>query len=258
MIIQTHFKLQKKRPRGFTLIELIVVMGLMVAMISLVGPAMTSLKRGADVSQAVYEVKGILDQSRAYAMGNNTFVYVGFAEVDASLPAGSNQTGTAGGGRLVIAAVASKDGTPTLDVTGSNAVAIRKLQRFENLHLADFSESKVNAATTGPMKARAEIDGINSLSIGQPIGSATPVFTWPLGSASSNAQYLFSQVVRYSPEGVATFQTAASNTLGRYLEVALQQSRGATLPDLPTNLAVGNQAVVQINGITGSTRIFRP
>jgi prepilin-type N-terminal cleavage/methylation domain-containing protein len=258
MIIQLQSKLQRKRPSGFTLIELIVVMAVMLAMLTLIGPAIFALKGGADVSRAVYDVKGILDQSRAYAMANNTFVYVGFAEVNASVPAGSTQAGTVGGGRLVIAAVASKDGTPTLDATGSNAVPIQKLQRFENLHLADFSEPKVSAATTGPMKARAEIDGTNSFSIGKSIGSSTPVFTWPLGSAGSNVQYLFSQVVRYSPEGVATFQTAASNTLGRYLEVALQQCHGAALPDLPTNLAVGNQAVVQINGITGSTRIFRP
>src|SRR5207253_2886552 len=63
---------------GFTLIEMMVVIGIIVILMALIAPAFTSLKGAGDVTSAAYTVKGVLDQARTYAQANNTYTWVGF------------------------------------------------------------------------------------------------------------------------------------------------------------------------------------
>src|SRR5256885_3401648 len=94
---------------GFTLMEMMVVIGIIAILMVLVAPAFTNLKTAGDVTSAAYSIKGVLEQARTYAMTNNTYTWVGFFEEDASQP--STNPGTVGTGRLVMSVVASKDGT---------------------------------------------------------------------------------------------------------------------------------------------------
>src|SRR5947208_10286894 len=105
---------QRERPGGFTLLELLIVIGLIAILLVLVGPAFTTMKSGSDVTSAIYEVKGLLENARAYAKTNHSYVFVGFSEVDSSIDASvSPQISTADTpyGRVSVAVVASKDGT---------------------------------------------------------------------------------------------------------------------------------------------------
>src|SRR5438105_2226775 len=70
---------------GFTLPELIIVVGIIGLLLVLIAPAFTSIKGGTDVTSAAYTIKGVLDTARTYAKANNTYVFVGFAEVDSSV-----------------------------------------------------------------------------------------------------------------------------------------------------------------------------
>src|SRR6266853_20295 len=95
------------RRRAFTLIEMLVVMGIIAILMALLAPAFTSLKSAGDVTGAAYTIKGVLDTARTYAKANNTYTWVGFFEEDVS----STTPGAAGVGRLVVSVVASNDGT---------------------------------------------------------------------------------------------------------------------------------------------------
>jgi len=64
--------------RAFTLIEMLVVMGIIAILMVLVAPAFTTLKSAGDVTSAAYTIKGVLDTARTYAMANNTYTWVGF------------------------------------------------------------------------------------------------------------------------------------------------------------------------------------
>src|SRR5438105_1894415 len=117
---------------GFTLIELMVVIAIMVLVATFIAPAVTSLKGAGDVTSAAYTIKGVLDQARTYAKANNTYAWVGFFEEDVA----STTPGTAGVGRLVMSVVASKDGTDPTNVPPQNLttslIQVGKLTKIDN------------------------------------------------------------------------------------------------------------------------------
>ena len=252
---------------AFSLVELLMVIAIIVLMMVLMIPAINSIKSGGDLTKAAYDIAGVLDNARAYAMANNTFVYVGIAEVDSSLdPSASRQTITsdpAVGGRVVMAMVASRDGTRGYDITsssllspawtnysnGANLVAVGKLQRFENVHLApSFATLPNSGGLSRPTVSSGNYQLGNST-----CASVTP-FDWPLGQAFSAGQYSFSKVINYDPQGVPRIQTAGNtDNIVQYMEIGLLPARGKTVSS-----NVANAAAVQINGITGGTRVFRP
>src|SRR5438067_885741 len=99
---------------GFSLMELALAIAIMVIVAAFIAPAFTTLKSATDVTSAAYNIGGLLEQARAYAMANSTYVWVGFEEVDVSQDS-SVKPQAIGIGRLAIAIVAYKDGTRGYD-----------------------------------------------------------------------------------------------------------------------------------------------
>ena len=104
------------REGGFTLLELLIVVGIIGLLMVLIAPAFTTIKSGTDVTSAAYTIKGVLYTARTYAKANNTYTWVGFYEEDASLS--STNPATPGNGRIVISIVASKDGSNVYGICG--------------------------------------------------------------------------------------------------------------------------------------------
>jgi len=249
---------QRKPASAFTLLELLIVVGIIGLLLVLIAPAFTYIKGGTDVTSAAYTVKGALDTARTYAKANNTFTWIGFAEVDVSQDASASPQGP-GQGRVAIAIVASKDGTRGYDVTnpsltipaawtnynnGTNLVAVGKLQYLNNVHLA-------TTLTTAGNMARPNISSDN-YRIGSAPPSVTP-FDWPLGSALNGGQYSFKKVINFDPQGVARIQYATTtDAIVPYVEVGLQQTHGTSVSSGP------NVAAIQVGGVGGEVTIYRP
>jgi prepilin-type N-terminal cleavage/methylation domain-containing protein len=246
--------------RGFSLTELLIVIAITVFMIGLTGPAIQMMQKGRSLGQTASAIVGFLEESRAYAMTNNTYVYVGFAEVMAN-QSESAQPQAPGVGRVAIAAVASRDGTQVLATAssdpanadsnynnGTSLIAIAKLERSENLHLASLMP-----ALTGPM-ARPQVDP--ALQLGSPDFSASGMsFSWPLGKSLSGGQYKFDKVIVFDPQGAA--RATAGDSVPGWLEIGLQKTYGATVPSLP-QAGMGNQVALQVDGMTGVIRYYQP
>src|SRR5438093_6033952 len=98
------------REGGFTLLELLIVVGIMAILLVLIAPAFTYIKGGTDVTSAAYTIKSVLDTARTYAKTNDTYAWVGFYEENVANPASPNSD-TPAVGRLIMSIVASKHGT---------------------------------------------------------------------------------------------------------------------------------------------------
>src|SRR5438067_13143896 len=109
------------REGGFTLLELLIVVGIIGLLMVLIAPAFTTIKGGTNVTSAAYTIKGVLDTARTYAKANNTYTWVGFYEEDVSNPASPNVT-TPAVGRLIMSIVASKNGTNVYGSTGAATI----------------------------------------------------------------------------------------------------------------------------------------
>lgn len=269
--------LPDRRGAAFTLVELLVVMLIMIVLLGLLIPAFNSNRDASEVTKASYEIAGIFEQARAYAMANNTYVFVGVAEVDAAISDSMSPQTTAtatAGGRVALAVVASKDGTKhyadatsgqgldwqanyadstKAEYLGGHLVAVGKLQRYENLHLASSLPPPVSGSMYRPTLLSTYVLGNSACK------SQTP-FTWPLGKQlSSGYQYRFDKVVQFDPQGVAriTYLTN-SDTIVTYMEVSLQPTHSNAVPPPPLTPGLGNQAAIQLDAMTGSTRIYRP
>src|SRR5206468_9281753 len=62
---------QRERASAFTLLELLVVVGIIALLLVLTAPAFTYIKGGTDITSAAYTIKGALDTARTYAQANN-------------------------------------------------------------------------------------------------------------------------------------------------------------------------------------------
>ena len=268
---------RRERPGGFTLLELLIVIGLIAILLVLVGPAFTTMKSGSDVTSAIYEVKGVLENARAYAKTNHSYVFVGFAEVDSSIDASVSpqiSTGDTPYGRVAVAVVASKDGTSqyhyaTTDqgtdwkanyANGAHLVAVGKLQTYENVHFVpvDFGSWSPGAHPDSKM-ARYQPTGPPYILSNAASTSVTP-FTWPLGSPLvSGYQYRFDRVINFDPTGIARIATANNgDAIAHVIEIDFQPTHGTVVPAPPEDQDVGTHAVIQLGTTSGAVRVYRP
>lgn len=244
-------RISPTRRSGFSLVELLVVMGIIVLMAALIIPAMNTIKGGGDLTKTASDLSDLIQQGRAYAMGNNTYVYLGLKEVDQM-----SGNYTDGKGQIIAAIIASKTGqrpfatsnstTPSALSNNTNDVtALSRLQRFDNTHLAG-SVSEIN--TAGGMTNMATA---NTADLGATDAATT--FQWPIG----NPKTTFNKVIEIDPQGVARLQSASVTSLDQiqgWIEIPLQPSKGSA--GVAENEK--NAAAVQVDGMTGNVQIFRP
>jgi prepilin-type N-terminal cleavage/methylation domain-containing protein len=246
-----------RRAGGFTLLELLVVVGVISALLVLLTPALSSLKNSGDVLTAAYAVKGVLEQARNHATINNTYAWVGFFEEDGSTA--SANPAAAGIGRVVMCTVASKDGmiayqqpvvNPPTPMDAAKLTQVGNLTKLENVHLRTFPNG--TGAGTDTFAGRPEVPGNspNNAKIGDasPPNSLRP-FQFPV-TANATAQYTFVKMIEFSPRGECRVNNN-NFTIRTVLEVGMQPSHGGVF-DTNKNCAI------QITGFSGNVRVYQP
>lgn len=237
--------------RGFSLIELLVVVAIIAILAAFAIPAFNSIKGADSVTNAATEVAGALENAATYARAANTYVWVGFFEENGAVP--STTPPTAGVGRLVVASVFSKDGTQIIDPSGSGqsipATRIGQLGRMiklDSIHLADLP-NPVAPNAKGAGTNFDERPSVVSGSVVSRIGDSTPATaSFPF----TVAQYTFEKVIQFSPEGIAVID--GNPAVAPWIEIGLQPARGDEV-----DAANPNVAALQISGINPQVRTYR-
>ncbi len=211
-----------RQPAGFSLIELLAVMAVITVMMAAVVPAINGLKSTGNLSSAAFEIAGTLEQARAYAMANNTFVYVGFAERD-QLDAGKT-----GQGQIVMAAMGSKNGSRTFD-----AANLSPLTRLRKLPAVRLEEGLPNSGAMSRPVALSGYQVANDAFFAQDSFILSGV--------------TFTKILQFDPRGMASVQSR-STTVPQWMEIGLVGAVGSST----------DCAAVVVDGVTGVAKIYRP
>lgn len=262
----THSVRAKQRDpesfRGFTLIELIIVVGIIGLLLVLMAPAFTFIKGGNDVTSAAYTIKGALDTARSYAQANNTYTWVGFYEENVENPASPNSSPPPVG-RVILSIVASKNGTIAYDPANlaqqdltTKLTQVGKLMKIDNAHLWTHADTPLGTGST--FDTRPNVASTYCIGDTSPSNSTTP-FQYPVGNPAPAAQYTFVKTVEFSPRGEARINNSTVNSgvelfpLQIAAEIAIEPTHGAATPSpVPANVVA-----IQFTGIGGNVRIYR-
>jgi hypothetical protein len=210
----------------------------MVILMALALPAFNAMNGAGDLTKAASDIQSFLQEARSEAMAKNTYVDVGLVELDGLSVNPSN-----GIGKIVIAAVASPDGTST----NTAYTPISKALILENVHLTNAASLTSGTNMTGrPGGADSSVPASQVCDLSS-VSSTN--FQWPLPPAAiiySN----FPIMVTFDPQGIPSVQ--AISGVG-YYELPIVAAHG----DVVSSNSM-NQAAIQIDGVTGAVRVYRP
>lgn len=253
---------------GFTLVEMLAVMTVIVILLSVVIPAFTKVSSANNLSKGIYDLSGQLEQARAYAKANNTYTWVGIYEEAAGQNAASPTVG-----HVVVSVVASKDGTaqytnsPTTAFNPQNLIQVGKLTSIDNVHLTVLDDDKVptrglvpspqdnTTLVNVPTMYQVGVADLDSSNPPQQNGSFDKdssgnkimvTFNYPL---MGTATYTFTKIIQFNPLGDAS---KIVDTPTRLMEIGLRPTHGTAIDTVSKNLAA-----IQVGGISGAIRIYR-
>ena len=228
---------------AFTLLELLIVVGLIGLLLVLIAPAFTTIKGGTDVTSAAYTIKGAIDTARTYAKANNTYAWVGFA----------GSIGSTVTGNVTLSVVASKDGTDlgtSVNQVGSRVeittgvTPVAKVMTLGNAHIGD---------TGTPTNNGTDFESRASVNINYRIGATGTQYNSDYYFIEQGTQ--FDRWIRFSPRGEAVVK-GGDTQITQYAEVGLLPTHGTMLA-AGINPPSGNLVAIQISGFAGNVRIYR-
>jgi len=196
----------------------LVVIAIFAILATLAVSAFNNIGKAGRLSKAGADVASLLEQARTHAMANNTPVWVGFYPEDNA---------------LAIAVVTSKDGSTSVTNTDlgsgtSDLVQLGRVRQLESIELGMApSGARPNADTGGQLASRSN----SILSFSTKSGGMVRNFD--------------AYVLQFNSRGEAQVD---SNTRNRVIEIGL----------LPRNGSTNNYAVIQVGGLTGSVKLYRP
>jgi len=251
---------------GFTLLELLVVIGVMSLLMALAVPAFNSIGNGANLTKSAYDLEGILNEARTYALANDTYVWVGVLEENGSQP---SKDGT----RYSDNTVNSVD-PPAFGMEAPSAspqfnqvqlVQVDNLLKLNNVHMATLNQGQTSAAANIPLRPGVA----PAYQVGDPTFAQhsdgnggmlqnPTTFTYPLTvnqKLPSNLEYTFSKVIEFDPRGEASKideNTFAGPGPQEVIEFGLQPTHGTIIDSRYTGANASHAAAaVQIEGISG-------
>lgn len=221
---------QRRRPVGFSLIELLAVMAIIVTLSAVSVPALQSVKGGSSINKAVSDLSSTLELARTHAMANRTYVRVLLSETPA------------GGGQMLPQVIAqpiySANGASAGDMAdASQWPALGKPLVLENLQVFDTLEGN------SPVDTSADVTPMG--------GNVQGTFMTPVSrQAGGKGLRSFTGVIQFSPTGEAR---VSFDEPARHIKIALDQPGAGNANEGLKK----NPFILRLSGINGSIRILR-
>lgn len=211
--------------KAFSLLELLLTIGIIGMLSGLMMPAMTSLVSANQFSGNVYQVSDLLKFAQAEARAKQSFVRVGFAPCEVQ-----------GSQAVKMVAFLAADGSGENLVPG-NQIPLSRVVLLKNSRLIGWTEL---GEDTRQLRANA-----NPVSVGTtddpPVSLSMP-------------DVVFQHVLTFTPRGEAILKESVSPGDGyeTSIDVSLRQAKGLATP------ANAQEGAVLIDGATGSAVVIRP
>jgi len=157
--------------QAFSLIELLTVIAIVGILITIAAPSFSSLGSNGNVNYALLNISLLLEQSRAHALANNTYVWVGFSEEDKTLSVTS-----------VVGTTGSSD-----DISSNAFRPLSKTKSFDNI-------------TLGPVPGITDIPEAEQL---------TPNPETSFTQSQGGKTHSFSRVIEFAPNGGARLRAGS-------------------------------------------------
>ena len=224
-----HFIIPPAEPppsKGFSLIELLVVLAIIGLLALATVPAFNAIAGGHAVNQTAYDVSGLLEFARTEAVTRQTYVWVGF-----------KNTNVNGNLELQMAAVASRDGSGT-NTSAANLMSLSRVLRAKNVSLSKWTDLK--SSTRELLTAGQSTTSLSTNTLG---------VTFQVGANRFDAK----NSITFTPRGEALLQGSAGPNDGydRLIDVSFRQSRGAAV------LPEADDAAVIVDGASGTVRTLK-
>ncbi len=182
-----------KNRLGFSLVELLVVISIISVLAALSAPAIASLNRSGSLNRTLTDISLSFEQARAYAMANNTYVWVGLKQ-------------DAGSSRVMSATVASLNSVSSDLKNADNLRAISRVKTFDNVQLSSALQDLQGMSADA---SHIEQSTIGSFKAGQ----------------GANGGEVFPYVVQFSPSGEVRI---GADGMARWIQVGLAGTPLAT------------------------------
>jgi prepilin-type N-terminal cleavage/methylation domain-containing protein len=222
---------------GFTLIELVMVMAIMLMVLGFAAPSVVGILKGKKIEQALSTVTGVLEQARTDAATQNAYLWTGFLNVAA-------KDSKSGVDELWLMTFRGKSGESRIPAVAEDLLPVSALQRIEGVNMVEVGNlpERVKALLPPTYKDVAAAT------------KSETKLTWK-GTAASGAKE-FDRILLFTPRGEALWETGSPTVLPSSepsIVVGLARTQnGAVAPNEK------DMAVVLVAGVTGRVSVGRP
>ncbi len=221
----------KGQKRGFTLLELLLVIGIVAILAVAITPAFNAISSSHGVGQGAHDVASLLELARSEAVARQTYVWVGFQN--------TNMGGAYG---IVAGAVFSRDGSGT-NTNSTNLAGLSRAIQMRGVTLTNWSGLNSQTASLFNNEVSSASSSLSS------VGSSGNGLNFTLGKAAFASRHS----ITFTPSGEAMLSASVTQDDGfvPYIDVSLKLNRGEYVA------ADAEDASVVVDGATGSVRILR-
>jgi len=222
---------------GFTLIELVMVMAIMLMVLGFAAPSVVGILKGKKIEQALSTVTGVLEQARMDAATQNAYLWTGFLNIAA-------KDSKSGVDELWLMTFRGKSGESRIPASAADILPVSALQRVEGVNMVEVGKlpDRVKALLPPTYK-----------DVTSATKSETKI-TWKGTTATGTKD--FERILLFTPRGEALWETGSPTVLPLSepsFVVGLARTQNGTVAPNEKDMAF-----VLVAGVTGRVSVGRP